>query len=460
MLSNNQRDYIFYHLNHHIEGLGLIKRYLCFKMPDNSSVSYIYFPLSEQLFNKEAVSFISDLPVLFPCSSKQQFFHLTPEGNLVFEHDLLRSAFYLLSGQQEYESREEVLKNGRYRYSDSIHKQLGICNKSIVNYYFDVIIDGLLQFAEFHGLKLKRKRLFNQFGFLLTHDVDRVKYFSYRETIYRWLQVFGLRKAHYPLKRLRKAAIASVLPTIFSCLAHDPYWSFRRLRKVEKLAGFKSVWYFLNRDGSPHDARYYFSDTRIREEMDVLLKDGCEVGLHASIKASEDAEAMSMAVRELKENLNVPVVGVRQHFLRFIMPDTFFHQQKTGLRYDTTLGFAEREGFRNSYCWPFKPYDHENDRMMDIWEFPLALMDATLFEYREQDYNQIEGSLDVLIQEVKKFGGLLVLLWHNCNTDEYYRPGITHFYKRLIWLIKAQDPESILGKELVDRMNDMEQFNQ
>ena len=42
------------------------------------------------------------------------------------------------------------------------------------------------------------------------------------------------------------------------------------------------------------------------------------------------------------------ITGVRNHFLRFKIPESYHVVHDTGLVYDSTLGFAEHEGFEGS----------------------------------------------------------------------------------------------------------------
>jgi hypothetical protein len=145
-------------------------------------------------------------------------------------------------------------------------------------------------------------------------------------------------------------------------------------------------------------------------------------------------------------------VGIRQHFLKFNPGTTDQIQQKAGLKYDASLGFAEQEGFRHSYCWPFKLYDFKNDRSMDLWEIPLTLMERTLFSYRKLDLGSSRTSVEELVAEVIKFNGVFSLLWHNNFFDEREIKGITSFYTGILDLIEEHDMEGLTGRSIVERM--------
>ena len=456
-LTQNQIDYVLFHLGQHLGGLDRLRPYFRFVTSDNPDydLDKIVFYMSEEELDLSNVIEERGIPVLFPSTVSHGIYELLDEGTVIFNHDLLKSAFYLLSGYQEQMS-DEVDFMERFPYESSVQKELGVITKPLVNYYFDFLIEGFELFAEKNGIDIYRKQLFDSFGFLLSHDIDRIDYYHWKETAYRWMQIFGLKKAHYSKKRLFKAALNSILPTIFPGLKDDPFWSFKKMRETERERNISSSWYFLNRDGSPHDARYSFSEKRIKDVISFLEKEGCEVGLHGSIKTASSKDSMSKAFRNLTESSRNEIVGTRQHFLKFFYPSTFKIQSEVGLKYDTTLGFAGHEGFRNGYCYPFKPYDLKNDRMIDMWEFPLNAMDGTLFYYRNLDFKGAEQAVLYVISEVEKFGGIFSLLWHNSTFDEDEMPGITAFYNSLLKTVSNKATKSLSGKQLLEIVDNPE----
>ena len=76
----------------------------------------------------------------------------------------------------------------------------------------------------------------------------------------------------------------------------------------------------------------------------------------------------------LREAAGTPLRSIRQHYLRFVYPQTWRQQADEGFFVDSTLGFAEQEGFRNGVCHPFLPWDAETSAPLPLWEVPLTVM--------------------------------------------------------------------------------------
>jgi hypothetical protein len=145
-----------------------------------------------------------------------------------------------------------------------------------------------------------------------------------------------------------------------------------------------------------------------------------------------------------------PVTGIRQHFLKFSNPLTPRIQSATDLVYDSSLGFAEQIGFRNSYAYPFRLYDFENQKPMNLWHLPLNVMEVTLMGYMRIPIVSIPETIRPVLNEVSKFKGVFSLLWHNCRLDEELMPGVNETYQLLLQEIMQSGFVSLTGREAVE----------
>jgi len=455
-LTRNQIEYVFFHFTQTYKIAPVLWRHIIFikstePLPDGCRK--IMFRLSPYPLQFNQIKLSEGIPILFPLNDSHITYHEEGE-NLVFNDDLLKSAFYLLSGYQEYQSPEKD-QYGRYPYDGSIQKKLGVINKPIVNYYFQIIAQGISHFCEKNNIIFDVRQTFYHFGFLLTHDVDLISKYHFSQIKLRIAQILRLKKPD----ETDLQNIYTILKSIFNILKfpgiHDPWWNFNTVRKLEALFGFKSIFFFLGK-GYKIDSRYSVLTPKIKNLINYLSREGCEIGLHNTVKSVEDDKIMEQHLHDLCLAAGHKIYGARQHWLMFNFPDTMRKEFVFGLEYDSSLGFPQHEGFRNSYCLPFKLYDFSIDRMIDLWEFPLNVMDSTLFDYRGYDYSGAFNSICEIVREIIKFRGVFTLLWHNHYLDESRKPGITIFYQDLLAMIKQAGAQNFLGKELVELYNKMD----
>jgi peptidoglycan/xylan/chitin deacetylase (PgdA/CDA1 family) len=439
-LSENEIRYLLDHMAPLYTGADL-GQYL--STDEQTAGASLLFPLSEKPLDESGIFSIREIPVLFPCSESGQWYSV--EGKRVrFHHDILKSAFYLLSGFQEYISNERDI-HGRYPWKSSIQYRLGITGKPVVNYYFTVIFEAFGEFCKLNGL-LFRWNVRESPVLFLSHDVDRVSKYTFRNLAYAGLQLFGLKPADRSFSR-RLKTLADYARGIF-LFRRDPYWNFDELLEMEKQLNIFSTWYFLEKTRKD-DSRYHFNDRKIRTLVAKLTSAGHEVGLHGTLESSEDADAMATGIQRLNAICDLPVTGIRQHYLRYSYPATARIQANAGLEYDATMGFAEQTGFRNSYASPFRLYDFEKDQPLDMWQLPLHVMDVTLLGYMSIPLSAVIENIRPLLQEVIRFGGVFSLLWHNCNLDEEELPGINAIYRQLLNEITESGFRSLTGRQVI-----------
>ena len=218
--------------------------------------------------------------------------------------------------------------------------------------------------------------------------------------------------------------------------------------------GIPSAYFFLNRRVKHQDSYYQFGDVRIKRLIGKLEDEGKEIGLHGGVMSSKDPKVIKADLEALNKVSRYPVRGNRQHRLLLSLPDTMKHLESAGVRFDSSLGFAAHEGFRNSYCLPFKLYDFENDKMIDVWEIPLIVMDKTLFGYRKLSYDAAFNSIRELIDRIKQHRGVMTLLFHPDFLDEEEKPGIREFYERVLHMIMDKEFTYMNGKEIITLLGD------
>jgi peptidoglycan/xylan/chitin deacetylase (PgdA/CDA1 family) len=318
--------------------------------------------------------------------------------------DRLSTAFYLINALQEYGNTDpdEV---GRFRYSESFQCRSGTVEQNLVQKQFDLL------HAELSPLHA-HKKMHRPSRVHLTHDIDTVFGAWYQDG----------------LAALRSGNIPGLFRILFSAAFLKPAWlNMPAIMKIESEYDMRSTFFWLVNKGRLNkrltNSDYNISDKRIRKEMNAVAGNGFSNGIHKSISP----DSFETELRKL----SIQVDGNRYHYLRFTLPSGFDEIERAGLRYDTSMGFAEAYGFRNSYGLPFTPYNVAADRPYRFVEIPLHLMDTSLSRYLKTDPAQAFENI-VRFFESNRTDAVFTVLWHNNYFTSYKFKGYLELYKKLL----------------------------
>jgi len=337
-------------------------------------------------------------------------------GKARINYDIVASSFYLLSGWDEITSAEKD-GLGRIKYHGSLVQKLGISALPVVNYYFDILKEAL----EAVGKNKLRLNLWgeNKFAVLLSHDIDSCKRGWYKSAV----------------SELRKKRFMSIPGLIFRRLfMKDEWFNFDEISQIEERFNARSSFYFLPQQGKAgewENADYNITSNSIQGVMSGLEATGNEVGVHGSFGTHTSAERLRTDLQRINQE---KVFGNRFHFLMFDPIRTVSVMAECDIKYDTSLCFAEKIGFRRATCFPFYLYDFKNNRPSEVMEIPLIVMDTTLADHKYMDMkpSDVLPAISGLIDEVEKFGGVFTLLWHNTFFSEYKYPGWKEVYLKIL----------------------------
>ncbi|MCJ8166367.1 hypothetical protein MKJ04_16090 [Pontibacter sp. E15-1] len=342
------------------------------------------------------------LPFFFEENEQEELVTYFPDGSAKINYDILASAFYLLSGWQEHHSKARD-KFGRYPYPASVQAAHGFITVPVVNYYFEILRETLERVYHV-GLQADPWDN-NSFATCLTCDVDRLQS--------AW-KVAGL-------QRLKQGALSDFSSLLLQKIRGRDAW--QNLREVTATADrFKAriTFFFLTSlqryQGHPN-ADYDVTRRACQDSILGLMASGHEVGIHGSFGTAVHGPQLRAEMAQLPTKVS----GNRFHYLCHDPQHTPQVLQQSGLRYDTTLGFAEHFGFRNSFCHPFFPFNFETGEAFGYLELPLLLMDTSLYHpgYLNVKPSEALRLLQTMLEEVIKFRGLFTLLWHNENFSSY-----------------------------------------
>jgi peptidoglycan/xylan/chitin deacetylase (PgdA/CDA1 family) len=271
-----------------------------------------------------------------------------------------------------------------------------------------------------------------RFAVALTHDVDNLWRWTRRGFAaagYRTARAAGRRDAAAVRRELGDAA-----DWLFRHLPRrtDPFWTFPQILGGEDARGVTSTFFVIARHTHRQDGNQPESyRRRIPAALSLLARHDREIGMHGNDADRLGVDQLVHDRELLARDSRADVRGIRYHYLRALYHETLPLLERAGFSYDTTLAFAEREGFRCGCSFPFRPYLLAEERSLDLVELPLAVMDGTLQQphYRGLADGEAERAAVAVFDRVRQSGGGASLLWHNNRFD----PRLSRGYDRVYW---------------------------
>jgi hypothetical protein len=201
-----------------------------------------------------------------------------------------------------------------------------------------------------------------------------------------------------------------------------------RITELSECHGMASALYWKSSAKNDWDSGYELSMKPIYGLISHLKDKGMELGVHPGYYTFNDPHRLSDEVEHICEVIGETRVGGRQHFLRW-HPHTWHDWEKSGLVYDSTVGFSDHIGFRAGTCLPYRPWSLELDREINLLEIPLLAMDVTLAHYMRLTPEESVALLLQCAERCKIVGGVFTLLWHNRSLLD---PHYGHTYQTLL----------------------------
>lgn len=269
----------------------------------------------------------------------------------------------------------------------------------------------------------------------LTHDVDYVdKTFAVRAK----QSVFMLLNASRQLLQGKiKSAFVSISRLCKFSFSSADYWQFAKICAIEKNSGVTSQWNFYGGKGGCRrsvvkqllDPAYSLKQKRLISIVRELFDGGHIIGLHQAFHSWSNASLMGTEKEAVELALGRGIYSCRQHWLRFSLRDTWRAQQEAGFTLDTTLGFNERPGFRNSAALKIPAWDNVNNiAFASLQSLPMVLMDSHLFDYGQMSPTERRSVIDLIVEEIAFTGGEATVIWHQRVFHEDYGWGGDYEY--------------------------------
>lgn len=333
-------------------------------------------------------------------------------GDLTF--DLFGAAFWLLTRYEEYLPHKGDRHN-RFHYRSSLAWQAGFIERPLVNLWLsELLIELRKQTVE---LQVKPPR----YQLLSSIDIDNAYKYRYKGLVRTLAGLVADRKPAAILRRLR----------ILSGKEKDPFDCYDFLVDLHKREGVHAVYFFLLGDYGPNDKNHAATNLEF-QSLIKHLGDYSMVGIHPSFGSNSSLHQLKVETNRLSNITHRTINRSRQHFGILRFPKTYQDLLQAGIVHDYSMGYPNCNGFRASWCCPYYWYNLEIESESALMLHPFCITDTTLYETAHETGHQLLHLAKPFVEEVKKYGGELIPIFHNDRFDEEMRS----FYRELLRIAK------------------------
>lgn len=336
------------------------------------------------------------------------------EHSATIHYDILGLTYWMLTRLEEV-GRTDLDDHYRFPATSSHAFQHGYLERPIVDEW--LLILGQVIHRVWPHIELKK----HEFSMKVSHDVDNPSLYAFKS----WSTVCRMMTGHLLKRRDLKAFLtAPYVKFATDKYLHpaDPFNTFDWLMDVSEANNLQSAFYFIcGRTDRLRDADYELENPVIRNLMRRIHERGHEIGLHPSYGTYKTPELIKKEAERLKrvaaeEGIFQKHWGGRMHYLRWEQSTTLRAWNDACMTYDSTLGYADRPGFRCGTCHEYIAFDPVRQEELELVVRPLVAMECSIISFMYLGLNDADQILDKLMQLKSKcysVGGMFTLLWHN-----------------------------------------------
>jgi len=329
-------------------------------------------------------------------------------ANWNIDVDVLGSTFFMLTRWEEYVIKERDSHN-RFSAKNSVAFKFGFLDRPIVNEYVELL------WVILQNLGCTQKRKSRKYKIVPTHDVDRP--FLFMDLL------SNIRRAGGFVKRKNLRELLSFASHLFRGV--DPWDTHDLFMDMSEKKGVKSHFFFLVNGGNRHDEKHSPSHPKLKKLYKKVKERGHHIGFHPSYDSFDDEQMFNNQKNKLEEVVNEKLVNGRQHYLRFSLPETWQMWNNAGMKWDSSMSYADCAGFRCGVCYPYPVFDVLEREKLQLFERPLIVMEGSLVGYEKLDLESASKKIARLKEQTKKYNGEFIFLYHNSSffDDNYVNFG-------------------------------------
>jgi hypothetical protein len=318
--------------------------------------------------------------------------------------DIITLSFFLMTRYEETLIKQRD-KHERFEYKNSLSYHYKLINIPIIDEYALLLRKSLLNLLPHLRIEKRKGKV------IPTHDIDDLRRFG---NVFRNIRtIIG---GDLIIRKSLKIAFQSFIHVLLIVIKRrkDPYvMAIEQFIDVSTQNRLCSEFYFKGLKVGEQDCTYDIDIQDVKYCMDIITDAKMIIGIHGSLKSFNDENVFKREKKRIENVFGMTVEYGRQHFLKFDIIKTIKIWQNSGLKYDSTFGHFEREGFMCGTCHEYYLYDLINDRISNVKARPLIAMDTTLFFYRNQSNDTALDTLYSLYNRSQAVEGDFIFLWHN-----------------------------------------------
>lgn len=338
------------------------------------------------------------------------------DNRFLCAYDLFWNAFVFLSRLEECLSEKGGKKIRSYSFNHP-REDKSTFDIPVVNHLFNEL-EKLIK-KNFPNLPFGQKQ---EPIIEYSHDVDYIRktlQLRLKQTVFNGFNTFkSIFKPVLFSKQIRK--------TISFFISNPSYWCFDYWKELEKKVNVRSLFYVYAKTGKKNlkswllDPSYDIAtNVKLQKKLQQLIHEGFEVGLHGSFYSATDQEKLSKEKTTLENAIRTDVQKVRQHWLSYEESTTpYIHNNL--FRYDSTVGWNDRIGYRSGIAGRYRPYDHNKQQPFDYMVTPQVIMDANIYDYGADHSKALSIKGIELLEDLRQFKSAHISIsWHQrvCNND-------------------------------------------
>lgn len=317
--------------------------------------------------------------------------------------DIFSASFWLLSRYEEYLPFKPDRYN-RFEVKNSLAWQNNFIEIPLVNLWLEEFKKKLMN--QFPQLNFRSRH----FNYISSIDIDNAYKFSHKGLM---RTLGGYAKSIVTNNRSEFKERTTVLLH----RKNDPFDSYDFLLATQKKYELETLYFFLLGDYGVNDKNHPSNNKDFRSLIQHLA-DYSGTGIHPSYRSTANLNQLKVEINRLSNITHKDVKNSRQHFGILTFPATYQALLQAGLTHDHSMGYGNCNGFRASFCWPYNWYDLDSEQETPLIIHPFCIIETSIKYNNNATAENAVSFVTPIINEVKKYNGELVSIFHNDTLGE------------------------------------------